>query len=86
MRTGAGSAHDARKKNFRLEFFAQNGHTPAVTRKKREAVSDRCSEKDDKRFRRFPGRPRAGAHVWGKGARILTEINRLPHLTRKSPA
>ncbi len=25
-----------------------------------------------------PGRPRAAAHVWGKVARILTEINRLP--------
>jgi len=29
------------------------------------------------RFRFRLGRPRAAAHVWGKGARILTEINRL---------
>ena len=27
-----------------------------------------------------PGRPRAEAHMWGKGARILTEINRLTQL------
>ena len=32
------------------------------------------------RFRFRLGRPRAAAHVWGKGARILTEINRLPHI------
>jgi hypothetical protein len=29
--------------------------------------------------------PRAGAHIWGKGARILTEINRLPHFGAKFP-
>jgi hypothetical protein len=29
--------------------------------------------------------PRAGAHIWGKGARILTEINRLPHYRAKFP-
>jgi len=29
--------------------------------------------------------PRAGAHLWGKGARILTEINRLPHFGVKFP-
>jgi len=28
--------------------------------------------------------PRAAAHVWGKGARIPTEINRLPHHDRIS--
>ena len=32
------------------------------------------------RFRFRLGRPRAAAHVWGKGARILTEINRLTQL------
>jgi hypothetical protein len=30
------------------------------------------------RFRFHLGRPRAAAHGWGKVARILTEINRLP--------
>jgi hypothetical protein len=29
--------------------------------------------------------PRAGAHIWGKGARILTEINRLPQFSAKIP-
>ena len=29
--------------------------------------------------------PRAAAHIWGKGARILTEINRLPHSGAKFP-
>jgi hypothetical protein len=38
------------------------------------------------RFRFRLGRPRAGAHVWGKGARILTEINRLPQLHCHPPA
>jgi len=33
------------------------------------------------RFRFRPGSPRAAAHMWGKGARILTEINRLPQST-----
>jgi hypothetical protein len=37
MRTGAGSVQDAQKKNFRLEIVAQNGHTPAVTRKKKRS-------------------------------------------------
>jgi len=38
------------------------------------------------RFRFRLGRPRAAAHVWGKGARILTEINRLPQLHLPAPA
>jgi len=38
------------------------------------------------RFRFRLGRPRAEAHVWGKGARILTEINRLPQMHRLAPA
>ena len=38
------------------------------------------------RFRFRLGRPRAAAHVWGKGARILTEINRLPQSTLPAPA
>jgi len=32
------------------------------------------------RFRFRLVSPRAAAHVWGKGARILTEINRLTQL------
>jgi hypothetical protein len=54
-------------------------HKPAVTRIN-DAVSCGCSEQDDKRFRFHLGRPRAAAHSWGKGARICTEINRLPRL------
>jgi hypothetical protein len=38
------------------------------------------------RFRFRLGRPRAEAHVWGKGARILTEINRLPQRHQLAPA
>jgi hypothetical protein len=44
----------------------------------KEAASWVYSEQDDKRFRFHLGRPRAAAHGWGKGAHILTEINRLP--------
>jgi hypothetical protein len=47
-----------------------------------------CSEQDHRVSGFRLGRPRAEAHIWGKGARILTEINRLtqliPHLTAKS--
>jgi hypothetical protein len=45
---------------------------------KKEAVSGSFSEQDDKRFRFRLDSPRAAAHVWGRVARILTEINRLP--------
>ena len=37
------------------------------------------------RFRFRLVSPRAAAHVWGKGARILTEINRLPQSIQLVP-
>jgi hypothetical protein len=58
------------------------GDRPAVIREK-EAVSGSCSEQDDQRFRIHLVRPRAEAHSWGRGARILTEINRLPQRQAK---
>ena len=80
LRTGAWSESRTREKKISV-WKSRNssacGHRPAVTRKK-EAVSGSCSEQDDKRFRFRLGRPRAEAHGWGRGARILTEINRLP--------
>src|SRR4051812_30317949 len=51
----------------------------AVHPPQKTAAFYHCSEQDDSRFRFGLGRPRAAAHVWGRGARILTEINRLPH-------
>jgi len=37
------------------------------------------------RFRIHLVRPRAVAHGWGRGARILTEINRLPQPLVQTP-
>jgi len=37
------------------------------------------------RFRLHLVRPRAVAHGWGRGARILTEINRLPQPLVQTP-
>ena len=55
------------------------GHELAVPRKKisgrNRSLGSGCL-----RFRFRLGRPRAEAHMWGKGARILTEINRLTQL------
>ena len=81
MRTGTWSTFRTHEKRFPKCAYRGNPGAcrdrPAVTRKK-EAVSGNCSEKDDKRFRIHLVRPRAEAHSWGRGARILTEINRLP--------
>jgi hypothetical protein len=79
LRTGAWLGPGTKKyfQKTRSGKFRACERKPAVTRKK-EAVSRSCSEQDDKRFRSHLVRPRAGAHMWGRGARILTEINRLP--------
>ncbi len=59
------------------------GRTPLLFAAK-VAVSIRRSEQDAA-LQVLPGRPRASAHMWGKRARILTEINRLPQVTRRLP-
>jgi hypothetical protein len=70
---------DARKEDFRDEILRWgHTHTPA------KAVVAFLGT-GWQRFRFLLGRPRAAAHVWGKGARILTEINRLPHLHLLAP-
>ena len=66
-----------REKYFRKMNYGAHGDGPAVTRKKRLQVDS--SEQDDQRFRIHLVRPRAVAHMWGRGARILTEISRIPH-------
>jgi hypothetical protein len=68
---------EARKKDFHREILTRTRKRTCGCPQK-EAVSGSCSEQDDKRFRFRLGRPRAGAHFWGRGARILTEINRIP--------
>ena len=84
LRRGAGKRKKKRLPGGNPQNSGARRRTPAVTRKK-EAVSGIGSEQDDKRFRLHLGRPRAVAHRWGKGARILTEINRLPQSGWASP-
>jgi hypothetical protein len=85
LRTGAGSS-PRRKKDFKIEIFLAHVDTNPRSPAKKEAVSGSCSEQDEHASGFCLGRPRAGAHVWGKGARILTEINRLPQSTPSSAA
>jgi len=68
------------KKDSHEESVEIRAHMRTQTRghPQKEAVSGSFSEQDDKRFRFRLGRPRAEAHGWGRVARILTEINRLP--------
>ena len=83
MRAGAGASRgrtgygfpNGNRKNPAREDTAQR--TPAKMR-----FQVVFSEQDDKRVRIHLCRPRAAAHRWGKGAHILTEINRLPHSAR----
>jgi len=77
LRNGAGPKLKMREKYFRKMNYGAHGDGPAVTRKKRLQVDS--SEQDDQRFRIHLVRPRAVAHMWGRGARILTEISRIPH-------
>jgi hypothetical protein len=65
-----------------VEICTSREDEPAVTRKK--GGLNNCSEQECCASGFRLGRPRAVAHIWGKGARILTEINRLSHITSQS--
>lgn len=88
LRTGArfdGRAHRAgcRRENFpgpRIRTRT-NPRYPA-----KNAVLFSRSEQDDRASGSRLVSPRAAAHVWGKRARILTEINRLTQPALSTPA
>src|ERR1035438_81026 len=80
----AGLEHSRRKISLR-KFQILGTRTQTSGHPQKGCGFRGCSEQDDKRFRFHLGRPRAVAHGWGKRARICTEINRLPRLTRFFP-
>jgi hypothetical protein len=80
LRNGAWTVLSALKKDFHVEIekTGARGHISAFFRK--NAVSGWLLGRGSQRIRFRLGRPRAGAHGWGRGALILTETIRLPHL------
>jgi hypothetical protein len=70
------SAREKRIPSEKVEIQGACRDKPAVTRIKRFQVVARSRMTSASGFRL--GRPRAVAHFWGKGARILTEMIRIP--------